>query len=433
MGPKSIRAIKGGLLIKGTDDPSIQNPIVIVSNGSIEDVGSAPALKIPAGAETLDLGQAVLMPGMMDLHLHMAAPNAQDYDNTDLAHVIRSPAEMLLDAAKNARLLLEAGFTTVRDLDWISGDGRNFCADLSSLREAIASGKLPGPRMVVAGFTHITGSHFDRIIPRNVERQTAYFGDGPWAMRRLARMNFRNGADLLKTCISGGTGTFDCTEHVDDRNIHIDELKAIVDEAHAFRRTVAAHCHTPDSVRMALLADVDTIEHCVFTDDDAIDKLASSGKYVVPTLAFREESVIEQRRARGTPDFVIEQMLEKRDISYETFQRYLKAGIRIAMGTDTHVDPPFGENAREIEIYARLGMTPLQAIQTATRNAADALGLSGTLGTVEKGKIADLIAIDGNPLEDVSLLRDRSRIQIVMKSGKIVIDRRQHGGIAGSA
>ena len=154
MGLGTALAVRAKLLITGTDEPPIEQPVVIIQDGKIQEVGSDGKISMPKKAEVLDLRKCVLMPGMMDLHLHTAAPNAQDYQNTDLAHVIRSPAEMLLDAAKNARLLLEAGFTTVRDLDWISPEGRNFCADLACLREAIAAKKLPGPRMVVAGFTH---------------------------------------------------------------------------------------------------------------------------------------------------------------------------------------------------------------------------------------------------------------------------------------
>jgi len=243
-------------------------------------------------------------------------------------------------------------------------------------------------------------------------------------MRRLTRLNFRNGADLIKTCISGGLGTFDCSENSLDRNIHIDELKAMVDEAHAFRRPVAAHCHTPDSVRMAIEAGVDTVEHCVLTDDDAVSRLATSGKYVIPTLAIREGSVIERKRARGIPDFVIQMFIEKREVCFETFRRYFKAGVRFAMGTDTHVDPPFGENAREIQIYVELGMTPQRAIQTATRNAADALGLLEQLGTVEKGKEADILAIAGNPLDDIGILRNTDAMRLVLKRGRILVDRR---------
>lgn len=422
----TITAIKASLMIDAKGGPAVRDPLLIVRDRKIAEIRAGREMEIPSGARLVDLTGLTIMPGMMDLHLHMAAPNAQDYENTDSAHLVRSDADMILDSAKNARLMIEAGFTTVRDLDWISPRGRNFCAELAALRDSIAAGKIPGPRMLVGGFTHVTASHFDRNIPRNFERDAMFLANGPWAMRGLTRLNVRNGADIIKTCISGGTGTFDCTDDILDRNIHIDELKALVDEAHAWRRVVAAHAHSPNAVRMALEAGVDTIEHCVLTDDDAVERLAKSKKYVIPTLAFREQSVIEKRRERGTPEFVIQQMLEKRDVSNETFQRYFKAGVRIAMGTDTHVDPPFGENARELEIYVALGMSQMQAIQTATKNAADAIGLSDQLGTLEVGKLCDLIAVRGNPLEDISALRKSQAIQLVMKEGRIEIDRR-HG------
>jgi len=417
-------AIKAGTMIDATGAQPVKNVVLIVENGRIQEIRRGDKPEVPSGAKLVDLSGFVVTPGLMDIHLHMAAPSASDYPNTDSAHIVRTDADMLIDTTKNARVMLEAGFTTVRDLDWLSAAGRNFCSELASLRDAIALGKVPGPRMIVGAFTHTTASHFDRNLPRNFHRDPMYVADGPWEIRKLTRLNFRNGADHIKTCISGGTGTFDCRDHIMDRNIHIDELKALVDEAHAYRRLAAAHAHTPNAVRMALEAGIDIIEHCVMTDDDAVQRLAESKKYCVPTLAFREESVIQKRRERGTPEFVIQQMLEKRDISNETFKRYFKAGVKIAMGTDTHVDPPFGENAREIEIYASLGMTNMQALQTATRNAADALQMLDQLGTLEKGKLCDLIAINGNPLDDIGIFRKPGAIQVVMKEGEIAIDRR---------
>ena len=202
-----------------------------------------------------------------------------------------------------------------------------------------------------------------------------------------------------------------------------EELDAVVDEGHAFQKPVAAHCHTPLSVRMAVDAGVDTIEHCTYVDDEAVSRLAASGRYNVPTLALREESVIEERRRRGAEEYVLSQAREIAANCFSSFERYREAGVRFAMGTDTCWHPTFGSNARELAIYVSLGLTEMEAIQTATRNAADALGMVDELGTVEAGKIADVIAVDGNPLEDVSRLQEKERIRLVVKGGEVAVNR----------
>jgi imidazolonepropionase-like amidohydrolase len=197
----------------------------------------------------------------------------------------------------------------------------------------------------------------------------------------------------------------------------------MVEEAHAFGRKAAAHCHTIPAIKMALKANVDTIEHCVFSDDETADAIAKSGKYMVPTLAFREPSVIEDRRKRGAAPFVIERMHNYLKSAHESFRRFHKAGVKFAMGTDTHVDPPFGENADELRIYVGLGLTPMEAIQTATRNAADALGRLDDLGTLEPKKLADMILVEGNPLDDIRILNNKEKIKYVIKDGSVEIDR----------
>jgi imidazolonepropionase-like amidohydrolase len=278
--------------------------------------------------------------------------------------------------------------------------------------------------MVVGGFTHTTNSHFDKIVPRNTKRVPDVVADGPWGLRRLARLNLRAGADLIKTCVSGGNSTFDPYEDYFDIHLCQEELQAICDEAHNYRRLVSAHCHTPQSVRMALAAGVDTIEHCVFTDDEVPGLLAASGKYCIPTLLVREKRIIEARRARGIPEVLLQKREAMSQQCFDTFRRYHRAGVKFAMGTDTCVDPAFGESAREMGIYVDLGMTPRDAIATATINAAECIGLGTSLGSLEAGKIADVIAVEGNPLEDIWVLAERDKIKMIMKDGMIVADRR---------
>ena len=415
--------LKGGLLIDGNGGDTVSDPEVHIEDGRIVGVDSNASGAVINGAQVVDCGDCTLMPGMMDLHVHLSCANTADYEQTELANVIRTPAEMLLDAANHARLLLNCGFTTLRDLDWVTPQGRNFVQEMGALRDAIAAGKLPGPRLIVGGFVLTTGSHHDRMLPRLFRRDPAYQGVGPWEVRRVARQNLRDGADLLKTCVSGGHCTFDRHDDLWDRNLTQDELNAIVDEAHAFQKPVAAHCHTPLSVKMAVEAGVNTVEHCTYVDDEAVSRLAASGVYNVPTLAPRGESVIAERRRRGAPDFVLAQAQEIADNCFASFECYREAGVKFAMGTDITRHPTFGSNARELAIYVSLGLTEMEAIQTTTRNAADALGMLDDLGTIEAGKIADIIAVDGNPLDDISRLQEMARIKLVVKEGNVAVNR----------
>jgi len=415
--------LKGGLLIDGNGGDPVSDPEIVIEGGRITGVQSKAGSAKANGARIIDCGDCVLMPGMMDLHVHLSAANDGDYSQIELANVIRTPAEMLLDAAKNSRVLLESGFTTLRDMDWVTALGRNFVQEMGALRDSIAAGKMPGPRLIAGGFVLTTGSHHDRMQPRVMPRDLERYGDGPWDIRRVSRRNLRDGADFLKACVSGGQCSFDRHDDLWDRNITQEELEAIVDEAHAYQKPVAAHCHTPLSVKMALEAGVDTVEHCTYVDEDAVSQLAASGRYNVPTLALREEAVIEERRRRGAEEFVLAQAKEISDNCFASFERYREAGVKFAMGTDTCWHPTFGSNARELSIYVSLGLTEMEAIQTTTRNAADALGMLGDLGTVEAGKIADIIAVDGNPLDDISRLQEMARIKLVVKEGNVAVNR----------
>jgi len=393
----------------------------LIEDGRIKSAGHADGNSVPNDATLIDAGKCVLMPGLMDLHVHLGSANVSFCQDTDLEQITRTPPEMLCYAVRHARILLEAGFTTIRDLDYVTPQG-HVHASMAALRDSIANGVLEGPRMIVGGMVHVTGSHFD-FLPLSIQRPPDFTADGPAEFRKLTRKTLRNGVDFLKTCISGGTGTY-IKEDFRSRNITAEELAVLCDEAHAFGKLVAAHCHTPESIIMAIDGGVDTIEHCVFVNDEVIERVLKAKKYVVPTLAFRQQRVIDSRRARGIPEFVLQRMEQYKVLCSESFQRYHKAGVRFAMGTDTHVDPPFGQNAYELEIYVDLGLSPMEAIQTATMNAADAIGRSKDLGTLEPGKYADLLAIEGNPLDDITILQRKERIRLVIKEGAVAVDRR---------
>jgi imidazolonepropionase-like amidohydrolase len=260
------------------------------------------------------------------------------------------------------------------------------------------------------------------IQPRAMYRFGFNTADGPWELRKLARKNLLAGADVIKTCASGGGGTD--KEEPDIRNMTQVELDAIVDEAHAFHKICAVHCFTPQAQRMSLAAGADTIEHMVFSDSETIGMIKEKGTYVTPTLSHRTDHAIQVRKEQGTSQFVLKKMKGLQENCFDTFQKMYKAGVNIAMGTDMGFDPEMGTNAAELEIYVNLGMKPLDALLTCTRNAARAIRMDKDIGTLEPGKLADVIAVAGDPLADIRCLQEKKNIQLVMKEGNVYADRR---------
>jgi imidazolonepropionase-like amidohydrolase len=295
--------------------------------------------------------------------------------------------------------------------------------ELCAVRDSINAGIVQGPRMLVAGFTSITGSHLDLVQPRAAIRMGFQTADGPWELRKLARTNLLAGCDVIKTCASGGGGTD--KEDPDVRNMTQEEIDAIVDEAHAFHKTCAVHCFTTEAQRMALKAGADTIEHMVFSDAETIDLIIEAGVPVTPTLSHRTDHAIQVRRDQGTSKFILDKMKKLQPACYETFQRMYKAGVKIALGTDMGYDSEMGANAGEMKIWVELGMKPMDALVAATKTAAEAIKLGKELGTIEKGKVADLVAVEGDPLEDIGCLGEKENIKLVIKEGRICADRRQ--------
>jgi imidazolonepropionase-like amidohydrolase len=359
------------------------------------------------------------MPGMNDLHVHVAAFNCLTFENYRVATFEVSPQLQMFYCLYHAQLCFEMGFTTLRDMGRGTPYG-GYTAELCALRDAINAGVVPGPRMIVSGRSMITGSHFDLLtLPRAAKREPGFTADGPWELRKLVREHLRTGADVIKTCVSGGVAA---KSRDSVRNMTQEELDAIVDEAHAFGNPVAVHCFTPDAQRMCVKAGADTIEHMVYTDDDAIARIVESGRYVVPTLLHRSDAAIDLRARHGASQSLVAKMREIQPACFETFRRMRAAGVRIAMGTDTTVDPQMGGNAKELELYVELGMSPMDAILSATRHAADALGMLGDIGTIEAGKLADIVAVEGNPAQDIGHLQQKERIRLVMKEGDAYVD-----------
>lgn len=421
----NTKVLTGGMLIDGNGGETLKNPVIVIEGQRIKEVGEAGKVKIPEGAEEIDATGRTLMPGMMDLHIHLNMFNNRTFKNYRVATWEVSPELQQMYCLFHGQLCFEMGFTTLRDLGFINSRGL-MTANLCAVRDAINAGIFAGPRMIVGGFTYITNSHLELILPRASLRPGFQNADGPWELRKLARTNLRTGCDVIKTCASGGGGTD--KEEPTVRNMTQEELDAIVDEAHAFHKQAAVHCFTPDSHRMAIKAGCDTIEHMVFHDEDSIEKIVESKIPVTPTLAHRTDHAIELRREIGTPQFVLDKMKTIQPDCYETFQVMHKAGIKTIMGTDMGYEPGMGTNASELEIYVGLGMAPMEAILTTTRNAAEALGMEEDIGTIEAGKFADILAIDGDPLDDIRVLQDRKKIHMVMKEGDIFVDRRPGHG-----
>ncbi len=414
--------LKGARLIDGLGGNILKNAVVMVEKGRIKAIGTEGKITPPVDAETIDMGNCTLMPGLLDIHLHCSAHNVLTFKNYRISQLEVTPPLQMLYTLLHQQIMLEMGFTTLRDHPWPNAYGGHNSVELVALRDAIEAGIFAGPRLVVGGYATMTSSHLDLIVPRGCRREPDATADGPWELRKLVRQQLRVGVDFIKTCASGGGGTD--KEAPDVRNMTQEELDAIVDEAHALDKHCACHCFTPTAQKMAIRAGADTIDHCVFTDDEAIDMLVSEKKFIVPTLLHRSDRAIEVRKRVGTSDFTLNKMKMLQPTTKETFQRFIKAGVRIAMGTDTQIDAEMGANAHELEIYVDYGMTPMEAIQTATKNAAEAIWLGKETGTLEAGKSADIIAVAGDPLSDIRILQEKGKIMIVMKEGKVFVDRR---------
>jgi imidazolonepropionase-like amidohydrolase len=416
-----LRAVNCGTLIDGRGGKPVKDAVVLIQGNRITRIGEQGKLKPPQGAEVIDCSRYTVMPGMMDLHIHTAMYNCMTFHNHRVAQFETMPHLQQMYALFHAQNCFDMGFTTLRDLG-MNGPYGLLVNEMCAVRDAINAGIVEGPRMLIAGFTTMTGSHLELIQPRAMYRWGFNTADGPWELRKLARKNMLAGCDVIKTCASGGGGTD--KEEPDIRNMTQEELDAVVDEAHALHKHAAVHCFTTSAQRMALRAGADTIEHMVFHDDETIELIRKSGTPVTPTLAHRTDHAIQLRREHGTADFVLRKMKYLQPFCFETFRKMYKAGVKIAMGTDMGFEPDMGSNAAELEIYVKLGMKPMDAILTTTRNAAQALKQEKDLGTIEAGKLADVIAVDGDPLKNIRCLQDKKNIKIVMKEGRIYADRR---------
>ncbi len=416
-----IKAIKCGTLIDGNGGKTVKNAVILIKDKRISAVGPGKDIKIPKNAEIINCSKYTAMPGMMDLHIHLCMFNNITFKNYRVAQweVTKQLQQMYM--LFHGQMCLDRGFTTLRDLGFMSGYG--LMTDQScAVRDSIDAGIFAGPRIISAAFTVGTGSHLDLINPRSARRDPLATADGPDEMRKLARRNLLAGVDWLKTCASGGGGTD--KEEPDIRNHTPEELRVTCEEAHMQHKHCAIHCFTPEAQLIAMEAGADTLEHMVFNGDEAVDKIVETQIPITPTLAHRTDHAIDIRRDIGTPQFTLDKMKQIQPSCFESFQRYYKEGAFIAMGTDMGFEPTMGSNAYELEIYCELGMKPMDAIMTATKNAAKALHLDHEIGTLEKGKLADIVICQGDPSKNIKTLGPRENIKMVLKEGYVYVDRR---------
>ena len=407
-------ALKAARMFDGKSNALIQNGVVIVQGDKIVDAGSN--LQIPSGVEVIDLGEATLSPGFMDAHTHLTADFSGNYNERRLQQLDLNVSEQAIRATAFARATVEAGFTTVRDL------GSRFVASHEfvdvALRNSINKGIIVGPRMLVAtkGIGG-TGGHFDPtsgfrdfLFGREPD-YTDGIANGPDEIRKAVRFEVKNGADVIKAAVSGGV--LSLADEVDTPQLTPAEMAALVDESHRLRKKVAVHCHGDQAAREAIEAGVDSIEHGSFMKAETVTMMKKRGTFLTPTLMASEWIM---SKIDDYPQVLQLKAKAATAARSEMFRNAVKMGVKISFGTDAAVYP-HGQNAKEFKLMVDLGMTPIDALKSATANDAELLGIAQKVGTLEKGKLADVIAMPGDPTSDITA---SEHVSFVMKEGKIV-------------
>lgn len=407
-------AIKAGKLIDGNGGEPIQDAVVLIENGRFTEVGSAAAVTIPPEAQVIDASGKTVMPGMIDGHVHVHGAG-DTHSNTEMK--LAQAAEFLettaLKAYAHAKKDLYAGFTTVVDM---ASPGHVAIA----LRNAINSGLIEGPRIKACGQgLCITGGHMDGSVWRpdvHFDGRTGV-ADSPWEFRRAARQQLKMGADFIKINICSSS-------HKDPRNpdepyyeeMTPEEMQAVCDEARRSYKKVFAHSAGGKGITDGVLAGVNSLEHAHWITDEQADLIAEHGTYYVATF------IVVTRTISGDPN-ASDYVKRAIEAKYASFERVLKAGGKIAMGTDAGFRVEHGTNAEELTEMVKAGMTPMQAIVATTKVGAERIDMEHEIGTIEAGKLADVIVVDGDPLQNIRVLENVDCIKTVIKGGKIVVQR----------
>lgn len=409
--PPAPVVLKAARLFDGKADALLAGGMVIVEGKTIRAVGKD--LAIPEGATVIDLGDATLCPGFIDAHTHLTHERAADFNQGFVDNMRREVAEQAILSTVYARRTVEAGFTTVRDVG--SGDFLDV-----GLRNSIAKGVVPGPRMQVCVHTlGAIGGHADRnglrhdLLPQRGEDEG--IANGPDRLREAVRYQVKYGADVIKFCASGGV--LSLADEVDTPQLTLAEMTALCDEAHRLRKKVACHCHGDQAARDAILAGVDSIEHGSFLSAETLALMKEKGTYLVPTLMAPDS--IMPNLSKIPPEIAAKAVAANESLS-KAFAEALRIGVKIGFGTDSGVSR-HGDNAREFVLMVKAGMKPIDALKAATSVDAELLGLSKSIGTLEAGKLADIVAVPGDVLADISAT---TRVVFVMKEGATVLQKR---------
>ncbi len=397
-----VRHIRAGALFDARTGEVLRDRLITITGDRITAV--APwAGEAPGDAELIDLSESFVMPGLMDMHVHVI----RHLDRYFFSGYFQSPHRAVIGGVVNAERTLMAGFTTVRNV------GASDFQDVA-LRNAIDAGEVPGPRMAVSGpALGITGGHCDRnVLNHRFEERGDGVADGPWAVRAQVRKNVKYGVDLIKFCATGGV--FSKGTQVGQTQYTLEEMRNIVEEARVHGRTVAAHAHGNEGIRFAIEAGVDSVEHVSFLDEETARLAKERGVYLAPDI-YNTEYTLAEGEKNGVPQENIDKERMVGERQREAFSIAVKAGARVVFATDAGVYP-HGDNGKQFSRMVRFGMTEGQALQAATWLPAQLIKRDHELGVVAPGYLADIVAVDGDPLQDISELED---VDFVMKGGVV--------------
>ena len=402
-------ALTGGRLIDGNGGNPVPDTNIIIEGEKITQIGPAAKTPVPKDAQVINVAGKTVMPGLIDGHIHIVGEFAPD----PMDPFTNLPSYAPLRGVAASRRLLDAGFTACRAMNDADYAG-------IALKHAIEHGLLPGPRMLAAGYNLKIVGNLREWVPPNQYSLTPANINGPWEVRRAIRVNLLNGADFIELQIAGAVGSnsptpFETTEWTQE------ELDAAVDEAHSRGMSISADCYVDESVEMCAKAGFDGIEHGCLITERGLETLLKHDMYICPTLCAYYAYLGPEGEKRYPPWRVVKGRRVEETLR-KTWPKYAEMGVKVVGGSDgcgPGIGRRPGDGALELQLMVDYGMTPMQAIVCNTKNVADAMRMSDQIGTLEAGKFADLIVVDGDPLADIKILQDRKKLQLVMKGGDV--------------